>query len=98
MRPFRTFFQTNRFFAIPSSQTLSEQLTIIATNILIDKPQKLILKIRDGVSPAKYADFWNHCDFDVLLDMQTSTATKIVNCLVTDSYLTNEENDYIILP
>lgn len=74
---------------------MSEQLRIIAAEILIEKPKKLILKIREGVSPAKYADFWNHCDFDNLLDMQTPTATKIVNCLVTDSHLTNEEN-YIL--
>ncbi|XP_039305557.1 uncharacterized protein LOC120357855 [Solenopsis invicta] len=89
------FFQTNRFFARPSSETLSEQLRIIATEIFIEKSKKRILKIREGVSPAKYADFWNHCDFDVLLDMQTPTATKIVNCLVTDCHLTNEENDIL---
>lgn len=39
------FFQTNRFFARPSSETLSEQLKIIATEILIEKPKKLITKI-----------------------------------------------------
>lgn len=88
-------FQTNRFFARPSSETLSEQLKIIATEILIEKPKKLITKIRQGVSPEKYANFWNNCDFDVFLDMQTSTAIKIVNCLVTDPHLTNEENDIL---
>lgn len=89
------FFQTNRFFARPNSETLSEQLKIIATEILIEKPKKLITKIRQGVSPEKYANFWNNCDFDVFLDMQTPTAIKIVNCLVTDPHLTNEENDIL---
>lgn len=74
---------------------MSEQLKIIATEILIEKSKKLIAKIRQGVSPEKYANFWNNCDFDILLDMQTPTATKIVNCLVNDPHLTNEENDIL---
>lgn len=72
---------------------MSEQLKIIATKILIEKPKKLITKIRQGISLEKYANFWNNCDFDVFLDMQTPTAIKIVNCFVTDPHLTNEEND-----
>lgn len=89
------FFQAHRFFAKPSSDILSEQLNIIATEIFVDKPKRLIAKIRHGASPDKYVDFWNNCDFDVLLDMQTPTAAKVVNCLLTDDYLTNEENDVL---
>lgn len=89
------FFQTHRFFAKPSSDKLSDQLNIIATEIFVEKPKRLIAQIRHGVSPEKHPNFWNNCDFDVLVDMQTPTATKVVNCLVTDTYLTNEENDIL---
>lgn len=89
------FFQTNRFFAAPNSEILSDQLNIIATEIFVEKPKRLIAKIRQGVSPEKHVDFWNNCDFDVLLDMQTPTVTKVVNCLVSDPHLTNEENDVL---
>lgn len=89
------FFQAHRFFAKPNTDMLSDQLNIIAIEILVERPKRLIAKIRQGVSPEKHVDFWSNCDFDVLLDMQTPTATKVVNCLVTDPYLTNEENDVL---
>lgn len=89
------FFQAHRFFAKPSSETLSDQLNIIATDVLVDRPTRLIAKLRQGISPEKNIDFWKNCDFDVLLDMQIPTATKVINCLVTDPHLTNEENDVL---
>lgn len=84
------FLRTNRFFYNTKFSDIVRTINNYSHKYfnIIDKPQKLILKI--WVSPAKYADFWNHCNFDVLLDMQTPTATKIVNCLITDSYLTND--------
>lgn len=88
------FFQSNKFFAKPNSETFSEQLQIIATELLIDVPRKLIDKLRQGIQPEKHPDFWKR-DFTVFLDMQVSSLTKIVNCLVTDPYLTNEETEVL---
>ncbi|XP_077282252.1 uncharacterized protein LOC143908460 [Temnothorax americanus] len=89
------FFQSNKFFAKANSETFSEQLQVIATELLVDIPRKLIDKLRQGVQPEKYPDFWGRCDFTVFLDMQVPTPTKVVNCLVTDPYLTNEENEVL---
>lgn len=89
------FFQTFRFYARPNSEIFSEQLKIIATEVLVEKPKRMIAKIRQGVSPEKYGDFWDNCDFTVLLDMQTPTAKKVVNCLVSDPHLSNEESDVL---
>ena len=89
------FFQSHKFFAKPNSETFSEQLQIIATELLVDIPQKLIDKLRLGVQPEKNPNFWGRCDFTVFLDMQVPTPIKVVNCLVTDPYLSNEENEVL---
>ncbi|CAH0552833.1 unnamed protein product [Brassicogethes aeneus] len=87
------FYQSNKFYAQPSADRISQQLSIIAQDILVDRPKKLIAKIREGVLPENYPNFWNKCDFNVLSDMGTPTATKIANALITDQNLTNEENE-----
>lgn len=89
------FYQSNRFFARPTSDSISEQLRIIGSNILIEKPGRLIGKIREGVLTEKYSKFWNNCNFQVFLNMQTPTADKVVKCLLTEPNLTNEENDIL---
>lgn len=95
MEIIQDFFQSNKFYARPSAETFSKQLCIIAQDILVDKPKRIISKIREGVLPENYPNFWKKCDFSVLSDMQTPTATKIANALITESSLTNEENDIL---
>lgn len=89
------FFQSNKFFEAPHHDNFMNQLEIIATDILIDTPRRLILKMRQGVSPEHHSNFWNNCDFNVLHEMQTPTRTKVVNCLITNPNLTNEENEVL---
>lgn len=89
------FFQTNKFFEKPNSKTFCDQISIIATEILVETPGRLIKKIREGVSPEKHSNFWENCDFNVFSDMQTPTPTKFLNCLITDPFLTNEESEVL---
>lgn len=89
------FFQSNKFFEKPNPKTFRDQIIIIAAEILVETPGRLIKKIRKGVSPEKHTRFWENCDFNVFLDIQTPTPTKFVNCLITDPYLTNEESEVL---
>lgn len=87
------FYTSNAYNSIPKSDTLKDDLKIIATEILIEKPRKFISKLRQGVSPKNHSTFWNNCNFSVLIDMQTPTIEKIINCLKVDEDLTNEQNN-----
>lgn len=57
----------------------------------------MILKIREYVYLAKYSNFWSNYDFNVLMDMQSATPTKVVNCLITYHVVTNDEGFFIFL-
>ncbi|XP_033212162.1 uncharacterized protein LOC117169765 [Belonocnema kinseyi] len=45
------FFQSNWFDERPSSEAFLEQLKVIANETLVEKPDRLILKMRQGVIP-----------------------------------------------
>lgn len=89
------FFQSHKFYDKPKTECFEEQIRTIATEILVETPRKLIKQMRDGVSPEKHDYFWRNCDFSIFLDMQTPTPTKLINCIATDPYLSNEENEVL---
>lgn len=91
------FYQIYKFYARPSSQNFNEQVLTIADEVLVETPRRLILKLREGVSPGKYSNFWSNCNFKVLIDMQSPTPTKVVNCLKTEQFLTNDEESILYM-
>ncbi|KAK4882299.1 hypothetical protein RN001_005618 [Aquatica leii] len=85
------FFQSYNFFELPNPHTYKEQLSLIASEIIIESPRRLVDMLRKGISINKY-EFWTKCDFATLLDMQKTTPAKVANCIVSDEDLTQEES------
>lgn len=86
------FFTSNHFWARPNAESIKDQILIIVTEVLVEKLNKFITKLRQGVVPQNYSNFWRNCNFSVLIEMQTPTVTKIINCLRVDDDLTNAQN------
>ncbi|KAF5275901.1 hypothetical protein FQR65_LT04140 [Abscondita terminalis] len=87
-------FNTYHFYEMPSKTEIFEQVASIALNTLVEAPRQFIETMRKGINTEKYISFWNRCDFSILLEMQKPTASKLANCLKTESEtLTNEQTN-----
>ncbi|KAF5302186.1 hypothetical protein FQR65_LT19118 [Abscondita terminalis] len=84
-------FHTFHFYEFPREDEVKEQIILIATETIIDKPKNLVDLIRQGFSIEEHKEFWEQCDFKILLELQMPTKAKIINCLKYTEDLTNEQ-------
>lgn len=82
------FFSEYRMYAIPSADTIRDNVITIARDVLVDKPLPLINLMRNGICLQHRQEFWSHLTMDHISHLcasQMPNPQKVIDALETEN-------------